>query len=167
MKCRECLSMVSTVKLDVLLQIKSVASMITELWWCVLKTNLRVSQSCASENSWRASEQSNFVFEGLATAKASKVWFSHSQLNLANGAVFDKFDCSVARQNFKLLVTAHDFETGLSPLHGVSNCLTVMLSISATCYRLVKMSQNTNLLSCRVDFLLKIILLTQVTIKKH
>ena len=70
-----------------------------------------------SEKIWQATGQSNLAYERLITTKASKVCFLYSHsCALANEALFilsAKFDCPVARQNFSLLATAHDCETGL------------------------------------------------------
>ena len=69
-----------------------------------------------SEKIWQATGQSNLAYERLIATKASKVWFSYSHsCALANEAAIltAKFDCPVARQNFSLLATAHDCETGL------------------------------------------------------
>ena len=62
---------------------------------------------------WQATGQSNLAYKQLAATKASKVWFSYSyNCTLANGAVFHSV-CPVARLNFSLLATAHDYETDL------------------------------------------------------
>ena len=66
---------------------------------------------------WRATGQSNLAYKRLAATKASKVWFSYwhnCTVPMEQSSVLSaKFDCTVARQNFLLLASAHDYKTGL------------------------------------------------------
>ena len=87
--------------------------------------NKPVSQSCAvakSEKFWRATGQSNLAYKRLATAKSfQSLVFVLTQLLMKQSSIlsvtlcilFAKFGCPVAFQNFSLLATAHDCETGV------------------------------------------------------
>ena len=80
-----------------------------------------VSQSCPVAkrgNFWPVTGQLNLAHKQLAVMKASKSLVSVlTQLHFGqwskSSILSAKFDCPVARQNFVLLATAHDCETGL------------------------------------------------------
>ena len=92
-------------------------------FWCAII----VSQSCAVGKSgifWRATGQSNSAnrMKNCSIGQGAVVWVRKPNFGSfwCVSRLFAKFDCPVARQNFPLLATAHDCETGFLRLGGFS-----------------------------------------------
>ena len=62
--------------------------------------------------------------EDISFGESAVVWARKPEAFVADSHSFVKYDCSVARQNFSLLATAHDCETDL-----LTSCLTTYLDI--------------------------------------
>ena len=83
-------------------------------------SNSPFSQSCTvtkSEKFWQATGQSNYWQRQLAATKAPNFGFLTHTTTLwpmeQSAILCAKFDCSVVYQNFSLVATVHDCETGL------------------------------------------------------
>ena len=62
--------------------------------------------------------------EDISFGESAVVWARKPEAFVADSHSFVKYDCSVARQNFSLLATAHDCETDL-----LTSCLATYLDI--------------------------------------